>query len=197
MSQLGEKLHGNFNCSRWVVKSLQRNELRPAAGTKLTLLDVGALDLCYRKQKWVDCTAIDLEGDAAGVQKMDLLDLDKGLSYDVVCLCLVLNFSGDPCVRGDVLRKGISHVKPDGHLVVVLPSACVLNSRYFSEGMLLELLKLLGCEVVDAHQSPKLAFYLLKVSDAEAHKNPKLSYPKRLVRQGPKRNNYCITLLPE
>ncbi len=103
LSVAGGKRHGNFNTSQWVVRKLKddnilppqvkfrTNELRTNHSfaqtflaqsqsilflqeSKITLLDVGALDLNYEKySNWILCTAIDLNPQRREILKADFL----------------------------------------------------------------------------------------------------------------------------
>jgi len=159
----------------------------------IELLDVGALDLNYTAYtKHIHCTSVDLNPQKPGIIKADLLEYRLGESsvFDVVVLSLVLNFAGDPAVRGDILKRAVELTKLNGHLVIVLPLACVKNSRYLTETRLNEMLDSLGCSVINSHQSKKLAFCIAcKQSPAQSK-----SFPKTEVANGTHHNNFCIVL---
>ena len=54
-------------------------------GSKLKLLDVGALELNYTKQtKWIDAVAIDLNPQVVGIVKADFLQFQVGYLLIVI-----------------------------------------------------------------------------------------------------------------
>jgi len=176
-----------------VWKADEARQQDPKASRVIELLDVGALDLNYTAYtKHIHCTSVDLNPQKPGIIKADLLEYRLGESsvFDVVVLSLVLNFAGDPAVRGDILKRAVELTKLNGHLVIVLPLACVNNSRYLTENRLNEMLDSLGCSVINSHQSKKLAFCIAcKQSPAQSK-----SFPKTEVANGTHHNNFCIVL---
>ncbi|KAJ3156947.1 hypothetical protein HDU86_003482 [Geranomyces michiganensis] len=74
---------------------------------KLKLLDVGALDGgTYSKQAaWIDVTSIDLNPQSQTVKKQDFFERPRPSGvhekFNVLCLSLVVNFVGDPKLRGE------------------------------------------------------------------------------------------------
>lgn len=94
-SRKSEDLSG-FNTSRWVVEQLIAVGMRPKvsaqsenAGKQLRLLDVGALERNFRRERrWIDAKAIDLHPQSEHIEQMDFLeypDVEQG-TFDVVCL---------------------------------------------------------------------------------------------------------------
>ncbi|KAJ1868417.1 25S rRNA (adenine2142-N1)-methyltransferase [Coemansia sp. RSA 989] len=151
-SLLGQSKQRGGDTSRWLIPKLQGLQLHQRPG-KLRLLDVGALS-CNYKEKWIDPLPIDLNSQAPGIMQQDFLDIPQAnftgkqkafeRPFDVVCLSLVVNFVGDPVKRGDMLRKAAQLLVPQGYLFLVLPLACVSNSRYMNDERLLEIAKYLG-----------------------------------------------------
>nr|XP_006815120.1 PREDICTED: 25S rRNA (adenine(2142)-N(1))-methyltransferase-like [Saccoglossus kowalevskii] len=158
-SKLGEYRHGNTNTATWVAKHLKTcyicTELK---GEKIHLLDVGALDLNYKKYFWIKCTAIDLNPQHRKIIKADFLQFqsDECAVYDVLVLSLVINFVGDPLKRGRMLIKAQVLLKQKGYLIIVLPLACLENSRYITANILYEMLQTLGFDITKIHNSKKL-----------------------------------------
>jgi 25S rRNA (adenine2142-N1)-methyltransferase len=121
----------------------------------------------------------------------------EGGPYDVVSLSLVVNFVPDAGKRGEMLQRSCALLKPGGILFVVLPRACVDNSRYVTDESLRAVFAALGLDVEHQHLSLKLAFYVLRLSLAHPHryKNPdREPFKRRLLRPGESRNNFVITL---
>ncbi len=197
LSKLGEDKR-TFNCSRWVVKQLEQHSFRDLVGgekgARLSLLDVGALDDYYKKERsWLDVTAIDLRSRHPFVREVraetealdcialrcpflshsqtlwqiDFFDLEETL-YHVICLSLVVNFVGDPARRGEMLAKAVRMLHPRGALVFVLPLACVDNSRYMTRERLHSILQQLQLSILETHATAKLYFLLAQRTDAPA-----------------------------
>lgn len=192
VSKTAESLYGNFNSAKWVFQQLRTLNILPKSGC-LSLLDVGALDLNYTAySKHINCTSIDLNPQKPGISKADLCQYKVGETgiYDVVVLSLVLNFSGDPAVRGDILRRAAQLTKQHAHLVIVLPLACVVNSRYLTESLLADMLSSLGFSVIASHQSKKL-FFSISIKNTDPEPKP---FPKSKIADGVRHNNFCIVL---
>ncbi|XP_078001389.1 uncharacterized protein LOC144453909 [Glandiceps talaboti] len=191
VSKLGEYHHGNTNTSKWILQKLQDYNVKLTEGT-LDLLDVGALDLNYKKQKWLKTTAIDLNPQRKEIQQADFLQYQESCSelYDILVLSLVVNFVGDPVKRGEMLKKATALLKVQGYLFVVLPLACLENSRYLSEGLFKEMLNSLGFHTICTHDSRKLTYLMAQKREVVSQKN----FKKRLVRNGTQRNNFSIIL---
>ena len=194
-SILGEAHHGSFNSAKWVVKQLKVLILRlaQAEGTsdKLRLLDVGALDNNYQRQeKWIECTAIDLNPQSGNVKKADFLTLNDKEKYDVIVMSLVINFEGDVRKRGDMLRKCEKLITDQGYLFIVLPLPCLKNSRYLNIGHLISMMDSLGFDVCVTHNSKKLSFFMFKKTRQCQAK----LFPKQVLRKGGNRNNFAIVL---
>jgi len=195
-SLLGESLRGGYNTARWLVRQLGQLKKRPASG-KLELLDVGALGENYTGERsWITVTAIDLHSQDDFVQEVDFFDFVppenlqfQKTGYDVIALSLCLNFVGDSKKRGEMLYKSCKMLRPGGLLYVVLPRACVENSRYTTVGSIVEIAHLLGLDVVTKHLSTKLAYFLLERGDK--FKNPQ-KIKRKVVRTGDKKNNFFI-----
>ncbi|XP_068708960.1 uncharacterized protein [Montipora foliosa] len=190
-SKLGEAHHGSFNSAKWVVKQLKAFNVRPAAEKQLKMLDVGALDNNYQKQsKWIQCTPIDLNPQNSQVIRADLLTLKDTKEYDVIVLSLVVNFEADIRKRGEMLRKCQELIVHEGYLFIVLPLACLENSRYLNEDQFVSMLGSLGFEVCFGHNSRKLCFYMFRKTNQPSAK----SFPKRVLRKGGNHNNFAIVL---
>lgn len=107
---------------------------------------------------------------------------------------LVLNFMGDAASRGAALSKAASLLKPGGHVFVILPTACVENSRYCTTGLLEQILASFGFATVGTKASSKLLFLMATLTDAAARTaDGRQKFAKRLIKQGKSRNNFCIT----
>ncbi len=112
--------------------------------------------------------------------------------FDIVSLSLVLNFVPDAVARGDMLRRTRAFLRPAGLVYLVLPLPCVANSRYCSHDHLIGLMAALGYSVVSRKDSKKLAFFLFSLGGEAARQN--VPFPKRILSDGARRNNFCIVL---
>ncbi|RKP08494.1 putative methyltransferase-domain-containing protein [Thamnocephalis sphaerospora] len=185
--------------SRWLIKTIMTLKLRPTSGTeKLRLLDVGALaGDNYRKERaWIADDAVDLNPREASIQRGDFLLMPapatSAARYDIVCLSLVVNFVGDIKQRGAMLRRVTEFLRPDGAglFYLVLPLPCVTNSRYLDHDHLVAIVAATGLgTLLKHHHSTRLAYYLF-----HAGRKRSLAFPKREVRSGAHRNNFCIVL---
>lgn len=198
------KLRGGES-AKWCVKML-RELCEP--GTRVKVLDVGAFaGTSYAKwQSWIDATYIDLNPRAAHVHQSDFFSWPIGEKYDVVGLSLVINFVGDLRQRGAYLLTGAmllhahNYLAPHGYVYLVLPLACVSNSRYLTHAHLREIVDSAGYDVVRQADSRKLTRWLLRQKSATEH--APLSYghwdgrvfKKRELVRGATLNNFCIVL---
>eukprot|EP00045_Choanoeca_perplexa_P003698 m.32737 g.32737 ORF g.32737 m.32737 type:complete len:288 (+) comp12180_c0_seq1:29-892(+) len=195
---------GVTNTSRWVVKQLKENELHTVEGRKLrfdseeplSLLDVGALSANYSyESKWVKPKAIDLNSQHPAVEQLDFFDLPEAQRFQVIALCLVINFVPNPVQRGKMLLKCHRHLLDNGLLAVMTPKACVENSRYTTNDSFVQLLADAGFVVVSQHLTTRLACYLcVKGSSKPPKQWAATSTRKVQLRAGGKRNNFVVTL---
>eukprot|EP00762_Andalucia_godoyi_P006262 ANDGO_05939.mRNA.1 25S rRNA adenine-N(1) methyltransferase len=194
-----------FNSAKWVVKDLCARERRPskqASGmqAKLSLLDVGAITNHYRPyQSWILPTSIDLHSFDPDVIQIDFFEFAKCYDddpFDVVVLSLVLNFVGSPEKKGEMIARCEDLVKVGGLLYVVLPVACVENSRYLKHSLWLRMLKSVGFSVLDHRTSSKLSFYVFQRTEDSLLRTAHHAFPKKLCRSGDSRNNFCVVMQP-
>eukprot|EP01116_Phalansterium_solitarium_P007085 TRINITY_DN19563_c0_g1_i1.p1 TRINITY_DN19563_c0_g1~~TRINITY_DN19563_c0_g1_i1.p1 ORF type:complete len:320 (-),score=91.95 TRINITY_DN19563_c0_g1_i1:24-983(-) len=182
----------NHSSCRWVTDKLTEAGLRPTGKRdRITLLDVGAIVNNYQPVKWIDCMAIDLQPRDTGVVKKDFFDLPADLRFNVIVLSLVVNFVPDARKRGEMLRRSHSMLTDAGHLFVILPLACLNNSRYLTHELFERMLAALGFAVVHKKDSKKLAFYMLRKQDLPT--KPERFKVTSIV-GGANRNNFCIKL---
>lgn len=93
-----------------------------------------------------------------------------------------------------MIRHAHSYLKPFGFLFIVLPLACVENSRYLDSDRFIKILESLGFVPVKQHNSSKLTFWLTQRSglDGLGIIQKHVKWPKVEVRSGAMRNNFCI-----
>jgi hypothetical protein len=103
----------------------------------------------------------------------------------------VLNFV--PCVskRGEMLQLCGSLVVPGGLLLVVMPRACVDNSRYMTQERFVAIMEAQGFRLLRDKLSTRLAFYVLQ-QDSSRRKH--IGFKKELLRDGGGLNNFCVVL---
>lgn len=95
-----------------------------------------------------------------------------------------------------MLRRAHYFLREGGYAMLMLPKACFENSRYLTYGHFETIVTSIGFVVCHKKQSTKLAFYVLRKDSAAAHPQPKTVIPRRLIRGGKERNNFCIILSP-
>ncbi|PWN40255.1 hypothetical protein IE81DRAFT_305379 [Ceraceosorus guamensis] len=124
--------------------------------------------------------------------------------FDVVALSLVVNYVGDLEQRGRMLLHAHHYLTPTGYLYLVLPNACVCNSRYMTHDRLTCILDSAGYRVVRQDDSKRLSRWLCARKDAAAAAkagNKKHAgwdgkkWGKEEVMGGAVRNNFCIKLV--
>lgn len=179
---------------------------------RIRLLDVGAIaGTAYTKWRHkFDVTSIDLHPRAPHVIKSDFFDFPVPAReddlYDVIGLSLVINFVGDLKQRGDMLLHAHLFLRRGGYLYVVLPLACVENSRYMTHEHFKKLVHSAGYDVVRNEDSQRLTRWLLQEKEPHHDRPLKSSeearsafwdgttFTKRELRSGALRNNFCIRL---
>ncbi|KLJ10376.1 hypothetical protein EMPG_14246 [Blastomyces silverae] len=86
-------------------------------------------------------------------------------------------------------------------LFLVLPAACVLNSRYFTEERLRAIMASLGYKMVQRKVTSKLIYYLWEYGVANATTTTTAAaaaaaavFKKEMLNPGGNRNNFTVTL---
>lgn len=187
------------NTARWLIRTLvAKGWKRPRDQPKMRLLDVGALGANYEGVGWVAPEAIDLRSRHPAVKEVNFFKHQPAQLYDVVCLSLVVNFVPSPQQRGEMLRRACDLLDPTGEELVflVLPRACVDNSRYMDKERLLAICAAVGLEPIEEHMSPRLVYLLLKhgAGAGAGAGGERPAFGRKVVRQGQKRNNFAILL---
>ncbi|ESX01919.1 hypothetical protein KL918_005311 [Ogataea parapolymorpha] len=141
---------------------------------------------------------IDLHSQEPDILEQDFMErpLPKSAAeqFDLISCSLVVNFVPDPHLRGQMMHRITQFLKPHSqkpYLFFVLPLPCIVNSRYFDENRLSELMGALGFKCIRHYQSHKLAYYLYQW---ERRVSEKLNFPKKELHKGTKRNNFCIVM---
>eukprot|EP01043_Picozoa_sp_COSAG02_P001383 COSAG02_NODE_29_length_51136_cov_346.293317_18_plen_413_part_00 len=152
-------------------------------------------------------TSIDLNPQEECVLKADFFDFaeeqlrlprdaSSGGRYDVVVLSLVMNFVGDPAMRGVMLRRCSELLAEGGLLFLVLPEPCLYNSRYLKFGVFEKMMRSCGVPILPGgwKRTSKLFFALCRRTERSAEREPPRSFGKKLLRNGGGMNNFCILL---
>lgn len=184
------------------------------------MLEVGALspqNACSRPNIF-DMQRIDLHSQHPSILEQDFmarpmpaeekLDVE---GFDIVSLSLVVNFVPEAAGRGEMLkrvekflRRGTMDKGDDSErgldrtreffpgLFLVLPSSCVLNSRYMDEERLEGIMGSLGFVLARRKLSEKLVYYLWRYQGPVKERTR--SFGKEEIRKGGGRNNFAIVL---
>jgi 25S rRNA (adenine2142-N1)-methyltransferase len=206
-SRTGEAVNGGVDCSAWIQAQIANAcasaHSRPQP---LSLLDVGAIVQRFHSTvlgahglslhvKSIDLNPQDSSGQ---VEKIDFFDFavqaaEQELTYDVVVLSLVLNFVPLASNRGKMLSLAHSITSPSGLLFIVLPRACVANSRYCDEELISRILKCAGWSVTKTAHTSKLARFMCMKVDPCPGKQETFT-ARQTVRGGSGRNNFLILM---
>ncbi|PGH11377.1 hypothetical protein AJ80_07168 [Polytolypa hystricis UAMH7299] len=204
-------------------KGVQQQQQTGSTDNKLRLLEVGALSTqnACSKVGVLDVTRIDLNSQEKGILQQDFMErplpTTSAERFHIISLSLVLNYVSDPAWRGEMLRRTVSfleHAIPlpapapaspgsetAAHpllpcLFLVLPAACVLNSRYFTEERLADIMATLGYTMQRRKVTSKLIFYLWSHNDdgEETSRSQPRVFRKDMLNPGATRNNFTVTL---
>jgi 25S rRNA (adenine2142-N1)-methyltransferase len=166
----------------WLQPVLQEAPSGATGQLGLRLLEVGALSTknACSMVKSFEVTRIDLNSQEPGILQQDFMqrplpesDADR---FHVISLSLVLNYVPDPATRGQMLLRTTQFLATPTMpandmlpcLFVVLPAACVLNSRYFTEKRLQDMMSSLGYAMLKRKVTAKLVYYLWHYQGAAA-----------------------------
>jgi 25S rRNA (adenine2142-N1)-methyltransferase len=197
-----DKLRGG-DTSKVLVEWLQDGKM---VWPRYKLLEVGALSTENKISQLptlIHVTRIDLNSQGPGIEQQDFMErpLPKTTDeqFDIVSLSLVLNYVPDPTGRGEMLKRVTQFLRRNGPqlgtkvlpaLFLVLPLPCVSNSRYLDEDHLVQLMSKLGFDLLQKKDTSKLCHYLFRM----ARKPKAFKREKKLLRDGPTMNNFCIVI---
>lgn len=152
------------------------------------LLEVGAintemLDAAAEKNDTgdtryrLDVRAIDLHSMEERIEEADFLTLpycDDNVDrrYDVIVCSMVINCVPTPKDRGKMMARLFHHLRPGGLLFLTLPKYCLTRSAFVTLAVFKEMLGRnggVGFEVEETKQSPKVAFYICRRPEFDAH----------------------------
>lgn len=182
---------------------------------RLRCLEVGALSTqnAISKVKGVDVVRIDLNSQEKGILQQDFMErpLPKMPDHEtdtfhMISLSLVLNYVPEPVGRGEMLRRtvqflcrtfpaALSDLSSEKELrpilYLVLPIACVLNSRYLTEQRLDEIMNNIGYTMTKRKESNKLISYIWEYQGVT---EPLRSFRKEELNPGRTRNNFAVVM---
>ncbi|PWY64988.1 nucleolus protein [Aspergillus heteromorphus CBS 117.55] len=206
-SKLGQSLDRGGDSSKalvdWVASRLRPLETTPY---KLRVLEIGALSTknACSMNRYLDVTRIDLNSQEPGILRQDFMERPLPKSEDdkfhVISLSLVLNYVADAAGRGEMLKRCVSFLtnsSPPGSSIAIIPSlflvlpvACVTNSRYLTAGRLEDIMFSMGFVLSKSKQTSKLIFQLW---DHNGDYKPKV-FKKDAMNPGKTRNNFAIVV---
>lgn len=206
-SKIGQSLERGGDSSKLLLDWIkpQLNEWN-ANLPKLRVLEVGALSTknVISKTPSLDVSRIDLNSQEPGILKQDFMERPLPRTEDadeerfhLISLSLVLNYVPDATGRGEMLKRCVKFLSSKcpislpPTLFLVLPVACVDNSRYVTEKRLLDILSSLGFELAQSKRTSKLIYQLWNHTGAKA---PTKSFKKEMLNPGHTRNNFSIIL---
>lgn len=209
----------------WIRPLLKRikqsRQTEDASAGKLRLLEVGALstkNACSRHD-CIDVTRIDLNSQEPGILQQDFMERplpaaaaadDDKERFHAISLSLVLNYVPSAAQRGEMLKRcsaffttsapsslRLENTNFTPYLFLVLPAACVLNSRYFNSERLSDIATSLGYSKVKEKVTNKLIYQLWEFRplplDQTKNKRARI-FRKEELNPGKTRNNFTITL---
>lgn len=187
---------------------------------KLRLLEVGALSTknACSQHDCIDVTRIDLNSQEPGILQQDFMERplptggnDDKDRFHAISLSLVLNYVPSAAQRGEMLKRcsaffttstpsslcTTENTEFTPYLFLVLPAACVLNSRYFNSERFNDIATSLGYSKVKEKVTNKLIYQLWEFRPLPPDSNKTKSariFRKEELNPGKTRNNFTITL---
>lgn len=206
-SKLGQSSERGGDSSKVLIDwiNTQLSQLRDTS-VRLRVLEVGALSTknACSMNKSLTVTRIDLNSQEPGILKQDFMERPLPCNDDdrfhIISLSLVLNFVPNATGRGEMLKRCVtfltntlppcSPISFTPSLFLVLPVACVTNSRYLTENRLQEVLSTMGFVLVNRKETSKLIFHLWEHSQ---NYKPR-PFKKEILNPGKTRNNFAIVV---
>jgi 25S rRNA (adenine2142-N1)-methyltransferase len=204
-STQGQSAERGGDSSRLLVEWLQPvfEEARNKS-LRVRVLEIGALstkNACSRVP-CVDVRRIDLKSQEPGIEEINFMDMaipGDGEKFHIISLSLVLNYVSDAASRGAMLARIPKFLETPlqggmiPSLFLVLPLACVANSRYLTEERLSHIMHALGFQLFKQKTTSKL-YYALWKFETPNRRSGLPSIRKEELRSGSTRNNFAITL---
>lgn len=198
-SRIGQSNSRGGDSSKLLVTWLK--ELGYKRDNAMTALEIGSLDCenCISTCGLFNpVTRIDLNqsNNARGILRQDFMQRpipqDDNARFHLVSCSLVLNFVPTPAQRGQMVKRFHCFLKGPSLLFLVFPLPCINNSRYMDKEHLLALMAHQGYDLLRYHESKKL-FYSLFTRQHAPTVDARFT-TKQSLHDGPKMNNFCITL---
>lgn len=174
----------SFDVTTWVLSNLPQGN---------SILDVGSIIHRFPDSfqgRALRVTSIDLFSSDERVQNADFFEYENEQLFDAVVLSLCVNFVGCPRRRGLMISRAAGMLPQGGFVFLVLPGACVTNSRYVDEDIVKEVLGACGMETVEIGYEGKLFLAIARRREGVAMRIKGVG--RRLVRGGKDRNNFSI-----
>jgi 25S rRNA (adenine2142-N1)-methyltransferase len=202
-SKLGQSMDRGGDSSKVLIDWIKPELKQITKGMpKLRVLEVGALstkNACSMNAA-LDVTRIDLNSQEPGILKQDYMERplpsDDEERFNIISLSLVLNYVPDAMGRGEMLKRCVKFLTAKSaiefvpRLFLVLPIACVDNSRYLNEERLGEIMNCLGFRLTQSKRTSKLVFHLWEHTGDYSPRN----FKKEELRSGKTRNNFAVIL---
>lgn len=180
-----------------------------SACEKFSLLEVGSLSAeneCSTCGYFDPVERIDLNSqDPAHIKQQNFMERPLPVSdaerFDLISLSLVVNYVPNHFERGEMLRRTTKFLKKTAAgvknsalpgIFFVLPAPCVLNSRYFTEARLLEIMTALGYTMQLRKESSKLLYWFFRLTSRPKAQIP--TFKRTELNPGSSRNNFSICL---
>lgn len=202
--------------SKLLVEWLQEGWKEKMNDKPFSLLEIGCLSAdneCSRSGLFHPVERIDLNSqDPKNIKEQDFMERPipntsktSGVDrFDFISLSLVVNYVPDHFQRGEMLRRTVDFLKspedqttnsPFPGLFLVLPAPCVLNSRYFTEQRLYDIMNQLGYKLERRKESSKLVYWLFRLIN-QRRKSTKASkvFKREQINPGANKNNFSICL---
>jgi 25S rRNA (adenine2142-N1)-methyltransferase len=204
-SRQGQCAERGGDSSRVLVKWLKPVfEKTQGNAQRLRLLEIGALSTknACSGISCLDVKRIDLKSREPGIKEVDFMDMavpEDGNKFHIISLSLVLNYVPDPASRGAMIARiptFLEHSKAEQiipALFLVLPLACVANSRYLTEERLSRIMRAVGFQLSRQKTTSKL-YYSLWTFNATSMSRGHYEFKKEELRSGASRNNFAITM---
>lgn len=184
-----------------------------AKNKPFSLLEIGCLSAdneCSNSGIFGPIERIDLNSqDSKNIKQQDFMERPSPSNkntdlFDFISLSLVVNYVPDHFQRGEMLRRTVAFLKsplperkasnaPFPGLFFVLPAPCVLNSRYFTEERLNEMMEELGYKLERRKESSKLIYWMYRLERKTPGKKTKV-FKREEISPGANKNNFSICL---
>lgn len=136
----------------------------------LACTQVGAINTFLSDCTWLQVEAIDLKSGHERIRQVDFFDLPASPPrYDVIVSSMVINSVPEPERRGLMLKRMSALLVPSGHLFLMLPLSCLVNSPHIDLHGFRSILSEVGLTVIKEHSTPKVAFFVCRRGDGSCN----------------------------